>query len=123
MITNFEEITADLNESDRVYEPIVFRLLRQHVGPKTAIKSPALVQQVNDEINTRYGSQHKKFSDVRLRKIINYYRSHGVCPVCSTSDGYFITFENKVLQSQVKSLEERANGILIAAKGLKKWIK
>lgn len=123
MITNFEEITANLNETDLLYQPFVFELLRDHVGEKNSIKSPVLVDIVNRKAKAAYGSEHKKFTDVRLRKIVNYMRSHGICPVCATSNGYFITFENKILQTQVKSMEERANGILIAAKGLKKWIR
>lgn len=122
MITNFEEITADLNETDLFFQPFVFDFLRDHVGAKKAIKSPNLVESINKIVVSEYGQSVKRLTDVRLRKIVNYLRSHGLSPICATSDGYFITFENKVLLSQVKSMEERANGILIAAKGLKKWI-
>lgn len=123
MITNFENITVDLSQSDKIYESYLYALLRKHVGETNALKSNDIVDIVNQIIANKHGIEEAKFTEVRLRKFINYYRVNGLVPVCATSKGYFITFENSVLESQCKSLEERANGINLAAKGLRKWIK
>lgn len=123
MITNFEKITEDLTDAEFEIEAFVMSALRKHVDEKNAIKGPDLVYAINHNIATDYDPKKAKMTEVKLRKFVNYYRSNGFMPVCSTTKGYFISFENKVLESQVKSLTERANGIYIAAKGLKKWIK
>lgn len=120
MITNFEKITEDLNEKDKIYEPFVERVLK---GLSQATKSPVIVYMINQAIATEYDHKEANFTEVRLRKFVNFYRSHGLIPVCATNEGYFVSFENKVLESQIKSLEERAHGILLAARGLKKHLK
>lgn len=123
-VTNFEEITEDLNGKDLFFEPFVASTLRKLVGDKNAKKGKQIVKEINTEVSNKYKpSQVNEFTEVRLRKFVNYYRTHGLIPVCATSKGYFISFENKVLQSQVKSLKERASGILLGARGLEKWIK
>lgn len=120
MITNFEQITENLNERDKIYEPFVCRVLK---GLNKAVKAPVIVYMVNQAIATEYDPREANFTEVRLRKFVNYYRSHGIMPICATSKGYFVSFENSVLESQIKSLEERAHGILLAANGLKKYLK
>ena len=86
-------------------------------------KAPLIVQQINYFIALEYDPLEARFTEVRLRKFVNYYRSRGELPICATSEGYFISFENSVLESQIKSLEERAHGIMLAARGLKKHLK
>lgn len=120
MITNFEEITEDLSEKDRIYEPFVDKVLK---GLNKPTKAPVIVYMINQAIATEYDYKEANFTEVRLRKFVNFYRSHGIIPICATSEGYFVSFENKVLESQIKSLEERAHGILLAARGLKKHLK
>lgn len=120
MITNFEQITEDLSENDKIYEPFVERILK---SLNRATKAPVIVYMINQAIATEYDYKEANFTEVRLRKFVNYYRAHGLIPICATSEGYFVSFENKILESQIKSLEERAHGILLAAKGLKKHLK
>lgn len=123
MVTNFEEITRDLNERDMLFEPFVCAVIRGCVEERNAKKGSEIVSMVNYKVATEYDPKEATFNEVRLRKFVNYYRTNGLMPVCSTAKGYFISFENKILQSQIKSLTERANSIMIGAKGLQKWIK
>lgn len=123
MVTNFESITHELSPKEFEIESFVANALRKLSDESKAMKSKDLVKFINYKIASEYDNKMAILSEVRLRKFVNYYRSNGLIPVCSTSKGYFITFENKILQSQVKSLKERASGIFSAARGLEKWIK
>lgn len=117
MITNFEHITTDLNERDKLYEPFVLAVLKNANKPT---KAPDVVEQVNYMVASQVDPSEAKFTDVRLRKFVNYFRSESILPVCATSEGYFVSTDPKMLESQIQSLEERANGIMAAATGLKK---
>jgi len=50
-------------------------------------------------------------------------RTHDILPVCSTSKGYFISYDKKVLEKQIVSLSQRANSIMSCAYGLERFIK
>lgn len=119
MITNFEHITADLNERDKLFEPFVLAVLKNATKPT---KAPDVVEQVNYMVASQVDPSEAKFTDVRLRKFVNYFRSEGIIPVCATSEGYFVSTSQKVLYGQIQSLEERASGIMAAATGLKKFL-
>ena len=43
-------------------------------------------------------------------------------PLIATSNGYYISEDKKVIESQVTSLIQRANSILKTAQGLSKFI-
>lgn len=79
------------------------------------IKSPDLVRR----INLNFG--HKiKLSDVRLRKIVNYYRTEGILPVMSNSHGYYVSYDKKEIEDMILSLTQRANSIKNCCAGLTK---
>lgn len=109
MITNFEEITIDLSDAEKNALPIVckyFSLL------KTPTKSPDIIKYLSTSITD------VKITDVRLRKYVNYIRSKHILPIIGTSNGYFVSYDNEVIQKQILSLHERANSILQSGHGL-----
>lgn len=122
-VTNFEDITYELTAEEQAIAGFVEKVIRSCTDETKAKKAKDIVYLVNHYIASEYNPKAAKMTEVRLRKFVNYYRSHGYIPICASSKGYFISFENEVLQLQVKSLKERAGGIHSAARGLEKWIK
>jgi hypothetical protein len=117
MIKNFEDYTAEIDESELpVMKAVVAGLkLRQH-------KSQAITAQaITDAINTKMALP-KPFTTVRLRKIINYIRSHGVLPVVSTGRGYYVSYDSQEVADAVESLMQRAHAISNAANGMKRFL-
>lgn len=118
MITNFEEITCELTADEKRLVPVIIRglNLKSKANP---IKGNDIVNAINAN-KERYGI--KKFSEPRLRKIINFIRTEGILPVIGTSNGYYISYDAEELNAQIESLTQRADAIMSSANGLKKWI-
>lgn len=58
----------------------------------------------------------------RLRKFCRYYRSEGLLPIITTSDGYYISYDVAEIASQVANLRGRAKSSLEDADGLEKFL-
>jgi len=111
MLTNFEQITHDLTDKElSMVEPlcVILRLIH-HSKP---MKSPDIVTKFNQNYDS-------KITDVRLRKLVHHIRANKILPVCSTSDGYFVSFDRKILESQCLSMDQRARSIKEASDGLR----
>lgn len=123
-ITNFEEITETLTENEMLMLPYVEKAF----GKITCRENIRKSNEICDLINMYYVHENgidKDFvpmNGVRLRKFVNYLRSNGILPIIGTSEGYFVNYQREELEKQIKSLKERANGILNAAAGLEKFI-
>lgn len=63
------------------------------------------------------------FTQVTLRKMINYLRSTGRLPIMATSQGYWVSYKLEDMTAQIESLESRANSIMLASYGLRNIIK
>ena len=124
MITNFEEITEDLTEKELEYlqdiqEGIAKALLYSGM-PK---KQDELIFLINNSLFERYGMACCMIlKPVRLRKYINYIRKNSLMPIMATSNGYFLSENEEMIRSQIKSLNERAKSIRDAAKGLENYL-
>lgn len=116
-ITNFEEITAKLSEEDY---SLITQLLKGIEGrtKANAIKAPAIVKAMN-EFNPNLKS---KFTQVKLRKLVNFIRSEGMIGLIATSEGYYSTKNIVEIERQIQSLRERADAINNSANGLQKVI-
>ncbi len=65
---------------------------------------------------------YTKFTDIRLRKCVNWLRRSGY-PICSdTSSGYYWPSCAQDIIDSIKSNEERAHGILAANVGMEKGL-
>lgn len=119
MIENFEEITEPLTKDDETLVPVIIRgiSLRSKSNP---VKGSDIIARLNAD-RTKYGFK-SKFTEARLRKIINHIRVNGLLPVMATSKGYFTTEDPEEIRSNIRSLEDRARGILAAADGLRKFL-
>lgn len=113
MITNFEDITHELNE----YEMSLVAIVVLGFGKYTIdnpIKSADAVKSMN--------AKGYKMTGARLRKICNYIRCNSLLPLIGTSSGYYVSDDVEVIQKQILSLRERARSINNCADGLQKLI-
>jgi hypothetical protein len=111
MITNFEEITKELTETEmQVLEPL------KDVLSKTNNKNPYLTETILWHLS------EYKITGVRLRKLVNYIRVNRLLPLIATSKGYYLSWDNEDIKKEVKSLRERANSINNAADGLESFL-
>jgi hypothetical protein len=117
MIRGHEEITHDLNEQE--YE-LALRIAPILKG-KTK-ENPVLAIQIINGVNEKWNPK-PKFTDARLRKIINYYRVQSILPVISTSKGYYVSYEEDEINGMIQSLTQRANSIIDASFGLGRILK
>ena len=119
MVTNFENITFELTEEELRLVPDICEAFRKYTK-ENPIKSDDIVRKVND--NREKLNISLKFTDSRLRKICNYIRSNGMIPLIATSSGYYTDYSKEALESQIKSLKERASSIYRCAVGLEKFL-
>lgn len=120
MIENFEEITEPLNVDDLKFLPVLIRGLQRH-GKDDPIKGRDIVKAMNrQKLKYNFNAQ---FSEARLRKLVNHMRVNSLLAVMATSNGYFVSDETGIINSQIRSLRDRAAGIMAAANGLESFIK
>ena len=114
MITNFEDITPDLTEKEKELVPAMIKGFSSH-DKSDPIKAPEIIKRLKSK---GYG-----FSEVKLRKYVNYIRANSLLPLMSTSKGYYVSDDQEEILSQIKSLNERASAIKKASDGLLMFIK
>jgi hypothetical protein len=116
MITGHEDVTHELTEQEL---ELATKLIPAFKGRNkdNPIKAPEIVNKVNAMYNPK-----PKFSEVRLRKIVNYYRSNAILPLISTSNGYFVSYDPADINEMVQSLSQRASSIYRCAHGLQNFL-
>lgn len=119
-IENFEEWTEEFNQDLLPIAQWVDDLFSgkskwQRPTSAKPIKSPVLVRAVKDIFSL------KSFNGVKLRSVINYLRQNGSVPIGSNSKGYYVCTTAEEIDSNIRSLQQRANGIMIAADGLRRF--
>lgn len=126
MIKNFEKITEELSVVEKFWLGKIMEALKRF-GKSSPILSDEFCRRFNIDIQVslRDGLVGKEMAmevnGVRLRKMVSYIRSKGLLPVIATSNGYFVSYDKKVIESQILSLEQRARSIQASADGLKVW--
>lgn len=119
MITNFEQITHELSGAELQLLPGIIASFKRRTK-NNPIKAPAIVEAINKQLQIQ--GHGVKFTETRLRKVVNYIRSAGIIPLIATSKGYYVSYDHDEIRRQVKSMYERANAILSAADSMNKWI-
>jgi len=116
MIAGFENFTQELNDEELMLAKRLVSAFKKRTkdNPVTA---PEIVSGVNANVPLT-----QKFSERRLRKIINYYRVQGILPIISTSKGYYTSYEVKDIEFMITSLSQRASSILEGCYGLQRII-
>lgn len=121
MVTLFEEITETLTEKEMLLLPYVERVFKKFDKKSLQVKTNVICEVINNLYVHECGLDkfYIPMNGVRLRKFVNYFRVNGILAIIGTSEGYFVTNDKIEIEKQIKSLTERANGILAAAEGLK----
>lgn len=107
MLTTFEHHTADIDIKNRdelrlVNDFITGFNLRK--GKDKAIS--------NKEIRAAYAGKGVQLTDVKIRKIVNYIRTHDLVPcLVANSKGYYVAATEEEMNDYIKSLTQRCNEI------------
>lgn len=104
-----------MNEEDLRILPLLTKVLLR-TNKNKPIFSNEIIQGFTER-KKKYSI--KSFGSARLRKIINYFRVNAILPVISTSNGYYLSYDEEDLMAMIKSLEGRAEAIQAAADGLR----
>lgn len=108
-----------LNDEEINFLPTLRKVLL-HTNPKKPLYANQIVRGVNkrrDEGISNY-CLSKPFTELRLRKMVNYFRCSATLPVISTSRGYYVSYERDEIIDMIKSLRARADAIFAASDGL-----
>lgn len=104
MIDGFEDVTADLTENELELVPLIVAGLKTKIGKENAITSKEIVKAMK-----RYD---EKFTDARLRKIVNHIRITGlIANLLASSKGYWVETDRREVAKYVKSLGQRKRAI------------
>lgn len=114
MLFGFEEQTAPLNDIELKAAGVIADCLQNHhVGKERAVTATHIGNSLA-KYDTIYRDAKGRayLTGPRLRKIINYIRTQGLCHrLIASSNGYYISNNSNELAEYVKSLRERANAI------------
>ena len=121
MLFGFEEQTAPLNDIELNAANIIADCLsRHHVGRGNAVTGAHIgnsLAQYAVEFRDQKGRAY--LTGPRIRKIINYIRSNGMCPrLIASSNGYYVSNDRDEIDAYITSLRERASAITAIANKL-----
>jgi hypothetical protein len=119
MITNFEFLTREMTDEEKKLVPILIKGFNTKTKDNP-IKAPEIVQAINSKRESL--GLKSNFSEVRLRKIVNFIRAEGILPLIATSNGYYCSTDKEEIKSQIESLTQRAEAIMSSANGLNKFL-
>jgi hypothetical protein len=119
MITNFEDITQDLTKEELVLLPIFVSAFANRTE-SNPIKSADIVDKMNAYLVSK--AIDMKITGVKVRKFVNHIRSNAILPVIATSKGYYVSHDQYIIMTQMKSLNQRARSILQCVDGLANFI-
>lgn len=119
MIKGFEKITEELSEEEILLIPYLIKGF-QTKTKENPIKAPQIVKSMNTYLNLN--QINLKFTEIKLRKCVNYIRANGLLPLIANSKGYYVSYDIEEIQNQIKSLQQRASSIMDASIGLINYI-
>lgn len=105
MLIGFEEQTHPLTQQEKEFVDIVIKGLASKIGKSNAITNPAICQ----KINSKYGV---KFTEPRIRKIIQYIRHRALLPgLIASSNGYWVSDDIEEVEQHIQTLRGREASI------------
>lgn len=117
MIDGFENITDKLTryETD-ILLPAFIKSFRRHIGKANAI--------TNKDIIAALKPKGYKLSDVVVRKLVNYIRTHGSVPgLVASSAGYYVTMDAGEVRRYIDSLDGREKAIRAVKENFRAYLK
>lgn len=119
MVTNFEEITEELSQEELEFVHLIVKSFLKYTKTNP-IKAYEIVARFNAAMVSK--ELKMRMNEPRLRKFVNHIRSKAIIPIIATSRGYYVSFDQKEIEDQVRSLNERAASIRKCAMGLNNFI-
>jgi hypothetical protein len=109
MVTNFEDFTYEVNKYEKRAADYIEALLRSNGGIYSN-------RQLAEKIYVRSGElKEYRFSDSRIRAIVNYLRRTSVPNMVANSNGYKITDDTDELNKYHQSLLDRIGAMQVIA--------
>lgn len=103
-LTNFEEITYELDEYELEQLPSIVKHLKKKIGKDNAVTSTEVIE--------AYKNANKSMTGARWRKIINYIRKNHLIPfLMASSKGYYIATDKEDVRKYKESLKQRIQEI------------
>lgn len=110
MLHGFEKQTAPLTTEEKILVPILIDMLKDRKGADKAIISDELCAML--KFHTTTFIKQIEIGGARLRKMINYIRTHGLLiGLVASSKGYYITTDPEEIQAYLLSLVGRERSI------------
>jgi len=104
MITGFEEYTKSLSKEEQRIAPVVVNMLSSATGQQMAITAKKISKAVK-----KLG---RKMKGPRIRKMIHELRVNQIVPnLIASSNGYYVSTDQKEKERYIKSLDERIAAI------------
>ena len=117
MLKGFEQHTSKMTEAEIQLAHQLIPAFKKR-NSNNPILASEICRLVNEKMNLDF-----KLSEVRLRRIINYYRINSILPVLSNKNGYYVSENVNEIEECIDSLTQRAIAILDTTFGLEKIIK
>ena len=114
MIKGFKKQTDILTQKEIDIAHYIAPYLKMKIGKKNAVTNKRMILGIQKKYD-------KKISSSRLRKIINYLRTHSIVEkLVATSNGYYISTSKKETDNYLLSLRQRISAITEIAECLEK---
>jgi len=115
MITGFEN-TIELNADELKIVPIIVDRFNRFKGIQYIVTNPQIIAGIERSFKM-------KFSDARIRKIIQYIRLNNLVPgLIATSKGYYSTDDIIQLEQWIETMKQRENAIRESRKSIETYI-
>lgn len=113
MVEGFENETHELTEyEETTLLPVIIKGLSNKIGVENAVTST--------EITKKMKGAGYKLDPARLRKLINHIRINNlIYNLIATSKGYYIAQTPSECRDFIKSLDQRANAIILVRDAMK----
>jgi hypothetical protein len=111
-----------INEIERVQ--IKSDVIAYFLNNEGLIQNQKIVDWINQKIASGdYGKDYSTYmSQIKMRTIINMIRSNAELPICSTQEGYYLSFKQEDIHKTIISLKRRIASIDQAILGLSKML-
>jgi hypothetical protein len=116
-VKGFEEHTSKITEDEIKLAHRLIPAFKKRTS-SNPILAVDICKAVNETMNIDF-----KLTEVRLRRIVNYYRVNAILPIISTKKGYYTSNDVLEIRDCIDSLTQRATSILDSAFGMEKFIK
>lgn len=104
-------------EEEQIILPLLIKVFMK-TNPLKTIHAERIIKGM-EYIRVANGYFKTKFTEIKLRKLVNWIRSNGILPLIADASGYYI--DDSSIEKQIQSLQSRQKGLQNAIDGLLKY--